>query len=70
LTTTFTPLLQTSFLPDLIQVNLYPFTVDVEFNFVQVPPAFAVAATARLVGNRVAKRNTARAGAKRRIGKY
>jgi hypothetical protein len=65
--TTLTPLLQTSFLPDLIQVNLYPFTVDVEFNLVQAPPAFAVAATARLVGNRAAKRSAARAGANRRI---
>jgi hypothetical protein len=63
-------LLHTNFLPDLIQVNLYPFTVDVEFNFVHVPPAFAVAATARLVGNRVARRITTRAGANRRMGKY
>jgi hypothetical protein len=60
-------LLHTNFLPDLTQVNLNPFTVEVEFNFVQVPPAFAVAATARLDGNRAAKSNTARAGASRRI---
>jgi hypothetical protein len=63
-------LLHTNFLPDLIQVNLYPFTVDVEFNFVQVPPAFAVAATARLDGNRAARRITTRAGASRRMRKY
>lgn len=36
----------------------------------QVPPAFAVAPTARLAGNIVAKRSIARAGATRRIGKY
>lgn len=36
----------------------------------QVPPAFAVAPTARLVGSRVAKRSIARAGASRRIGKF
>ena len=65
--TTFTPLLHTNFLPDLTQVNLYPFTVDVEFTFVQVPPAFAVAATARLDGKRAARRSTARAGVSRRI---
>ena len=65
--TTFTPLLHTNFLPDLTQVNLYPLTFDVEFNFVQVPPAFAVAATARLDGNREMASRTERAGASRRI---
>ena len=65
--TTFTPLLQTNFLPDLTQVNLYPLTVDVDFNLVQVPPAFAVAATARLDGRKVARRITRRADASRRI---
>jgi hypothetical protein len=67
---TFTPLLQTSFLPDLIHVNLYPLTIDVVFNLVQVPPALAVAATARFAGNTEARRITAKAGASRRIGKY
>jgi hypothetical protein len=67
--TTFTPLLQTNFLPDLMQVNLNPLTIDVEFNFVQVPPALTVAATAKLVGDRVAKRRTTRAGANRRINR-
>jgi len=67
---TFTPLLQTSFLPDLIHVNLYPLTIDVVFNLVQVPPALAVAATARFAGNTEVRRITAKAGASRRIGKY
>jgi hypothetical protein len=60
-------LLQTNFLPDLTQVNLYPFTIDVEFNFVQVPPALAVAATAKLDGIKAARRRMVRAGANRRI---
>ena len=50
-----------------MQVNLYPLTVEVVFNFAQVPPAFAVAATAELDGNKVAKRTTKRAGVSRRI---
>ena len=41
--TTFTPLLQTNFLPDLIQVYLYPETVVVDFNLVQVAPALTAA---------------------------
>jgi hypothetical protein len=40
-------------------VNLYPFTVDVEFNFVQVPPAFATAALAGTIGIRASKIATA-----------
>jgi hypothetical protein len=43
---TNTPLSQTNFLPLLIQVNFLPFTIDVFFSFVQLPPAFAVAALA------------------------
>lgn len=66
-TATFTPLLQTNFLPDLIQVNLNPLTVDVVFNFVQVPPALAVAANAIFAGKKEAKTITTRAGAIRRI---
>ena len=50
-----------------MQVNLNPFMVDVEFNFVQVPPALAVAATARFSGNKAAKSTATRAGASRRI---
>jgi hypothetical protein len=53
-----------------MQVNFNPLTVETEFNFVQVPPAFAVAATARLDGNKAARRSTARAGASRRIPRY
>jgi hypothetical protein len=41
--TTFTPLLQTNFFPDLIQVYLYPETVVVDFNLVQVAPALTAA---------------------------
>ena len=41
--TTFTPLLQTSFLPDLMHVYLYPETVAVDFNLVQVAPALTAA---------------------------
>ena len=43
LATTFTPLSQISFVPDLMQVNLKPFTVEVVFNFVQGAPAFVTA---------------------------
>jgi hypothetical protein len=60
-------LLQTNFFPDLTQVNLYPLTVEVVFNFVQEPPALAVAATAIFTGNKVTKRIAARADASRRI---
>ena len=41
--TTFTPLLQTSFLPDLTQVYLYPFETVVALTLVQVPPALTAA---------------------------
>jgi hypothetical protein len=40
---TLTPLLHTSFLPDLIHLYLRPFTVEVEFSFVHVAPAFVTA---------------------------
>ena len=50
-----------------MQVNLYPLTIDVDFNFAQEPPALAVAAIARFDGNNEAKRITARAGPSRRI---
>ena len=40
---TFTPLLQTNLLPDLIQVNLYPFEIVVAFSLVHNPPAFTAA---------------------------
>ena len=38
--TTFTPLLQTSFLPDLMQVYLYPLTVETAFSLEHVEPVF------------------------------
>ena len=41
--TTFTPLLQTSFLPDFTQVYLYPFEIVVALTLVQVPPALTAA---------------------------
>jgi hypothetical protein len=43
LTTTFTPLLQTSFFPDLIQVYLYPLEIVVALALVQDPPALTAA---------------------------
>jgi hypothetical protein len=64
---TFTPLFQTNFLPDLMQVNLNPFTVDVEFNFVQGPPALATAANTIFVGVKEAKRINTSTDARRRI---
>ena len=42
-TTIFTPLLQTNFLPDLMQVYLQPDTLVVEFNLVHVAPALTAA---------------------------
>ncbi len=41
--TTLTPLLQTSFFPDLIHVYLMPFTFVVKFNFEQESPALTAA---------------------------
>ena len=40
---TTTPLFQTSLLPDLIQVNFFPATVDVAPAFVHLAPALAAA---------------------------
>ena len=40
---TFTPLLQTSFLPDLMHLYLYPVTEVVAFNLVQADPALTAA---------------------------
>jgi hypothetical protein len=42
-TTTFTPLLQTSFFPDLTQVYLYPLEIVVALALVQDPPALTAA---------------------------
>jgi hypothetical protein len=38
-----TPLFQTSLLPDLMQVNFFPATVDVAPTFVHLAPALAAA---------------------------
>jgi hypothetical protein len=43
LAATFTPLLQTNLLPDLTQVYLIPFTVEVKFSFEQVSPGLTAA---------------------------
>ena len=43
LAATFTPLFQTNFFPDFIQVYLMPFTVEVDFSFGQVSPALTAA---------------------------
>lgn len=51
LAATFTPLLQTSLLPDLIQVYFKPLTVEVVFNLGQVSPALTAAfAKFKLIG--------------------
>jgi hypothetical protein len=62
LAATFTPLFQTSFFPDFMQVYLIPFTVEVEFNFAQVSPALTAAlAISTLSGsNKMAEQRTAR----------
>jgi hypothetical protein len=39
-----TPLFQTNFLPDLMQVYFLPANVEVDPAFVQLPPALGVAA--------------------------
>ena len=61
LATTFTPLLQTSLLPDLIQVYFKPLTVEVVFNLGQVSPALTAAfAKFKLIGkSKVAEQRTA-----------
>ena len=43
LAATFTPLLQTSLLPDLMQVYFNPLTVEEVFNFAHGAPAFVTA---------------------------
>jgi len=62
LAATFTPLFQTSFLPDLTQVYLIPITVEVEFSFVQGSPALtaALAISKLSVSNKIAEQRTAR----------
>jgi hypothetical protein len=62
LAATFTPLFQTSLFPDLTQVYLIPFTVEVKFSFEQVSPGLTAAlATFKLVGkSKIAEQRTAR----------
>jgi len=62
LAATFTPLFQTSLFPDLTQVYLIPFTVEVKFSFEQVSPGLTAAlATFKLVGkSKIAEQKTAR----------
>jgi len=61
LAATFTPLLQTSLLPDLIQVYFKPLTVEVVFNLGQASPALTAAfAKLKLIGkSKVAEQRTA-----------
>ncbi len=69
---TFTPLFQTSFFPDLMQVYLIPLTVDVEFSFGQESPALtaALAIFTFRESNRIAEQRTARNEFLLLIGKY
>ena len=62
LAATFTPLLQTSLFPDLMQVYLMPFTVEVDFNFGQVSPGLTAAlAIFKFIGSsKTAEQRTAR----------
>ena len=61
LAATFTPLLQTSLLPDLMQVYFKPLTVEVVFNLGQVSPALTAAfAKFKLIGkSKIAEQRTA-----------
>jgi hypothetical protein len=62
LAATFTPLLQTSLLPDLTQVYFKPLTVEVDFSFGQVSPGLTAAlAIFKFIGSRrTAEQRTAR----------
>ena len=59
---TFTPLFQTNFFPDFIQVYLMPFTVEVDFSFGQVSPALTAALAIFVFNGRskIAKQRTDR----------
>ena len=50
--TTLTPLPHTSFFPDFMHLYLYPAYVFVEFNLVQVVPAFMAALAVEVKGKR------------------
>ena len=62
LAATFTPLFQTSLFPDLTQVYLMSFTVEVDFSFGQVSPGLtaALAISTLSVRSKVAEQRTAR----------
>jgi hypothetical protein len=62
LAATFTPLLQTSLLPDLTQVYFKPLTVEVNFNFAHGAPALTAAlAIFKFIGSsKTAEQRTAR----------
>jgi hypothetical protein len=59
---TLTPLFQTNFFPDFIQVYLYPPEIEVEFKLEQTLPAFTAAfAVSRETGrSKIAEQRTAR----------
>ena len=62
LAVTFIPLFQTNLFPDLMQVYLIPFTVEVDFSFGQVSPGLtaALARSTLSVRSKVAEQITAR----------
>ena len=62
LAATLTPLFQTNFFPDFMQVYLIPFTVEVDFSFGQVSPGLTAAlAIFKLIGrSKTAEQRTAR----------
>ena len=62
LAATFTPLFQISLFPDLTQVYVIPFTVEVDFSFGQASPGLTAAlAIFKLIGSsRTAEQRTAR----------
>jgi hypothetical protein len=62
LAATFTPLFQISLFPDLTQVYLIPFTVEVDFSFGQVSPGFTAAlAIFKLIGrSKITEQRTTR----------
>jgi hypothetical protein len=72
LAATLTPLFQTSLFPDLTQVYLIPFTVEVKFSFEQVSPGLtaALAISTLSVRSKVAEQRTARNDLPLLMGKY
>jgi hypothetical protein len=72
LAATFTPLFQISLFPDLTQVYLIPFTVEVKFSFEQVSPGLtaALAISTLSVSSKAAEQRTARNDLPLLMGKY